>query len=67
MLSITLNAKEYHCPQGSSLADVLHTQGDFKPPFAVAVNRTFVPRTDYDSTVLASGDAIDIITAMPGG
>ncbi|MFL9828826.1 sulfur carrier protein ThiS [Rhodoplanes sp. SY1] len=34
---------------------------------AVAVNGRVVPRTAWGTTALASGDAVEIVRARPGG
>jgi sulfur carrier protein len=38
-----------------------------KPPFAAAINLTFVPKTRYDQTALSDGDRIDLIAPVVGG
>ena len=38
-----------------------------QPPFAVAVNTTFVPRTAYASQPLHEGDAMEVISPVTGG
>ncbi len=35
--------------------------------FAVAVNQSFVPKTDYGNTMLTHGDRIEIVAPMQGG
>ena len=37
------------------------------PWFAVAINRTFVPRSEYLSRRLAEGDEVEIVTPRQGG
>jgi sulfur carrier protein len=37
------------------------------PPFAVAVNLQFVPKTQYAKTPIKAGDRIDIIAPITGG
>ncbi len=34
---------------------------------AVAVNETFVPRSSYETTVIRSGDRVEIVAPMQGG
>lgn len=40
---------------------------DVKPPFAAAVNMQFVPKKNYASHVLQSGDNIELIVPVTGG
>ncbi len=37
------------------------------PPFAAALNRQFVPKTQYAQTPLAEGDQIELIAPLVGG
>ena len=37
------------------------------PPFAVAVNRQFVPRSQYAECVLQADDRIEVIRPVTGG
>lgn len=34
---------------------------------AIAVNETFVPRHQYQQTLLSDGDRVEIVTPMQGG
>ena len=43
------------------------TQKNTPPAFAVAINGEFVPRSEYDATLLQEGDALDIVTPVGGG
>ena len=38
-----------------------------RPPFAVAVNTTFVPNTRYAAHALQPGDRVEIISPVTGG
>ncbi len=38
-----------------------------RPPFAVEVNRRLVRRAEYESTPLAEGDCVEIVTLVGGG
>lgn len=38
-----------------------------RPPFAVAVNTTFVPNTRYAAQALQPGDRVEIISPVTGG
>lgn len=48
------------------LASILDSIGA-KPPYAIAVNQTFVPRSQYQTLTMNDGDAIEIVQAMAGG
>lgn len=38
-----------------------------RPPFAVEVNKHLVRHKEYDSTPLAAGDNVEIVTLVGGG
>jgi sulfur carrier protein len=48
------------------VADAL-AQMQAKPPFAVAVNTVFVPRTQYADHALNEGDRMEVISPVTGG
>ncbi|WP_313298742.1 sulfur carrier protein ThiS [Diaphorobacter sp.] len=65
-MNVTINQKNTDLPDNATVADaVAHVQA--KPPFAVAVNTQFVPKTRYAEHALAAGDAIEIISPVTGG
>jgi sulfur carrier protein len=38
-----------------------------RPPFAVAVNTQFVPKSEYANRLLAQDDEVEIIAPVTGG
>lgn len=38
-----------------------------RPPFAVEVNKQLVRHKEYDATLLAAGDNVEIVTLVGGG
>lgn len=65
-MDIEINQRPAQAPQGSTLAELLSSQG-FTPPYAVAINTRFVPRSAYAQTHLQAGDRIEVITPVTGG
>lgn len=65
-MQVLINQQTHELPDGANLAQAL-AQGGFKPPFAVAINLHFVPKTRYDSTALNAGDRIEVISPITGG
>ncbi|MCF7520848.1 sulfur carrier protein ThiS [Neisseria sp. ZJ106] len=51
---------------GGSLQTLL-TQQAMQPPFAVAVNTRFVPKSRYAETLLQEGDQVEIVRPVVGG
>ncbi|MFM1818198.1 MAG: hypothetical protein RL364_1058 [Pseudomonadota bacterium] len=65
-LTVTLNANSLRLPAGASLADAVKVSG-VTPPFAAAVNLEFVPKSQYATHLLNSGDRIELISPITGG
>ena len=65
-IHITLNGQTLELPDGTTLADAARASG-VQPPFAAAVNLQFVPRAQYNQTLLQTGDQVELISPDTGG
>jgi sulfur carrier protein len=65
-MQVRINQIPRELPDGATLAQALQ-EGGFHPPFAVAVNLQFVPKTTYAQTALKAGDQIEVISPITGG
>ncbi len=65
-MQVLVNQIPRELPEGSTLAQALDA-GGFQPPFAVAVNLQFVPKTQYTAIALKAGDQIEVISPITGG
>ena len=65
-MKITLNQQATDLQANATVADAL-AQMQAKPPFAVAVNTIFVPRTQYAAHMLNEGDKMEVISPVSGG
>ena len=65
-MQILLNNQATELPANATVAQAL-AQLQPQPPFAVAVNTTFVPRAAYASQPLHEGDAMEVISPVTGG
>ena len=65
-MDIEVNQRTVRIPHGCTLAELLSSQG-FTPPYAVAINTRFVPRSTYAQTPLQAGDRVEVITPVTGG
>ena len=66
-MQLRINGKRQNIDRPATLADVIKAlgyEGDF---FAVALNRTCVPRTNYAATSVNENDEIEILSPMQGG
>jgi sulfur carrier protein len=65
-MRVIVNQIEYEIPNQRVIADALSLIGA-KPPFAVAVNLNFVPKTQYQQFALNENDQIEVIAPVTGG
>jgi sulfur carrier protein len=65
-LTVHINGKSFDLPASATLADAVALMG-LKPPFAAAVNRQFIPNTQYHDTPLSNADQVDLIAPVTGG
>ncbi len=65
-MNILINDKPFALPEHATLTDALAAL-DATPPFAVAVNREFVPRSAYAARALQPDDRVEVIRPVTGG
>ena len=65
-MEISVNA-EPRKVENTALSDVLAELGFASPSIATAVNGSFVPRTERETTTLNQGDRLEILSPMKGG
>ncbi len=63
---ITINGKEYEL-SGKTVTEVLEALGYGGQHVAVELNESIVPRTEYDKTVVYSGDHMEVVRFVGGG
>lgn len=66
-LEILVNGSPREVPSGTRIRGLLDLLGVGGRRVAVAVNRTVVPRSVYDTHSLAAGDRVEILEAVGGG
>lgn len=65
--ALTVNGETRAIQPGSSVTDLLALIGLAERKVAVERNLEIVPRSQYGSTILAAGDAIEIVHFIGGG
>ena len=65
-MNVLINDTPHVLPEPATVADALVVI-DAVPPFAVAVNRVFVPRSAYIGHSLKDQDRIEVIRPVTGG
>jgi sulfur carrier protein len=65
-MRIMVNQIPRDVPENSTIDDVL-LMIDAKPPYAVAINYQFVPKTQHADEILRDGDEMEVIAPVTGG
>lgn len=65
-MNITVNAKQ-HDILAETLDAALAELGFTNPAIATALNGLFVPKSEWDTTTLTSGDRVEVLAPMQGG
>lgn len=65
-MNVVINGTPHTLAEGARLADALLLIGA-TPPYAAAVNRQFVPRSEHASHALRPDDQIEVIRPVTGG
>jgi len=65
-IPVTINQEAHRLRAGATLADAIERIG-IRPPFAAAVNLSFVPRGQHGTHALKAGDRVELIAPITGG
>ena len=65
-MNVLINDSPKTLPEGATLADAIALI-EAVPPFAAAVNRQFVPRSNHATHRLQPDDRIEVIRPVTGG
>ncbi len=66
-MKVTINGEPRSWPPGKSLAAAVAALTSASSGVAVAVNGEVVRRAVWESTQLADGDQVEVLTAVQGG
>ncbi|MEY9874999.1 sulfur carrier protein [Streptacidiphilus sp. MAP12-33] len=66
-IRLTVNGEIRSLPGGVTLAEVVAELSSARSGVAAAVNEAVVPRSEWNGTVLADADRVEILTAVQGG
>lgn len=65
-MEVILNGEAYALEQACNIDRLVNTL-QLEGKFAIEVNQTIVPRSEFTSTQLQAGDKIEIVQAIGGG
>ena len=66
-VQVSVNGERHCLPQDTSLTSLLTRLNLMSQRIAIERNAQIVPKSQYEQTVLESGDQIEVITAIGGG
>ena len=66
-ISERINNEMTTLPRGLSVSALLTRLGYQQQNFAIAINETFVPRSQYATTLIQADDTLEIVAPMQGG
>lgn len=66
-IEVVINGQARTVSSGATIAELISELGLAGKPVAVERNREVVPRAQHASTVLASGDRLEVVTFVGGG
>ena len=66
-MNIIINGSEQHVSEGTTTAEAVRLLTTAGTGVAVAVNGQVVTRSAWESTTLAEGDQLEVLTAVQGG
>ncbi|MGB1801256.1 MAG: sulfur carrier protein ThiS [Gammaproteobacteria bacterium] len=65
-MDVILNGESYALEQACNIDKLVETL-QLEGKFAIEVNQTIVPRSEFPNTQLHAGDKIEIVQAIGGG
>ena len=66
-MEILLNGERRQVPEGATIALLVQELGLGRFSVAVERNQQVVPKDTHETTVLAAGDRIEVVTLVGGG
>ncbi len=66
-MNIVLNGQPLEIKGNLNIIDFLAAHGYAGKTVAVAINGTFLPRSNYATTILKAADNVEIVAPMQGG
>jgi sulfur carrier protein len=66
-MSIIINGSRRDLISGTTIQHLLHSLKMEPDRVAVELNRTILPKADFEKTVLQNGDCVEIVQFVGGG
>lgn len=66
-ITVTINGQPADVDAGWSVGDLVRDRADVQRKVAVARNGEVVPRGEWDTTQLSTGDILEVLAPVAGG
>jgi sulfur carrier protein len=66
-VNVTVNGEPAEVTDGWSVGDLVRDRADEQRKVAVARNGEVVPRGEWDTTALSTGDVLEVLAPVAGG
>ena len=67
MIQVTINGEPKQLQQDTTIQEMLKTLDYQNKWIGVAINTTFISKTEHEKTIIKEGDHIDILSPIQGG
>lgn len=67
MISILFNGESKTLQNELPLSQAIESLELAGNSFAIAINENFIPKSNYNSTILQDGDQVELLVPMQGG
>ena len=64
---LLVNGEKREIREGANILEVIDTLENKTEFFAVALNKNFIPKTQYAKVNLKENDQLEVVTPHPGG
>ncbi len=64
---LLINGEKREIKEGANILDVINSLENNSEFFAVALNKNFIPKTQYAKVNLKENDQLEVVTPHPGG
>ncbi len=66
-MKLLINGEIVEFSENSSFFEVINSLKNKSDHFAIAVNKCFIPKSQYEKIKLKENDQIEVVTPHPGG
>lgn len=64
---LLVNGEKMEIRDGANILDLINSMENKSEFFAVALNKSFIPKSQYEKVLLKDNDQLEVVTPHPGG